>query len=110
MGDYALQDAEMDSLTLPDSVTKLGYCTIYNIKRVTTIEIGSGLTNLGENTFRDCSMSTIIIHAVSVPTGTPVWTGTNVQHIYVPPQSVDAYKAASGWSNKASIIEAIQNS
>ena len=110
IGDYAFLNAEMDTLTLPDSVTKLGYSTIYNIQRVTTIEIGSGLTDLGSNTFRDCSVSTIIMHAVNVPSGTPNWTGCRPQHIYVPPQSVDAYKAAPGWSNKQSIIEAIQNS
>ena len=36
-----------------------------------------------------------------------LFTDTPIQHIYVPAAAVDAYKAAEGWSDYASIIEAI---
>ena len=78
--------------------------------QVTNYIIGSDVTNIGAFAFYDCtSLTSLTCNATTPPTlGYDVFgVCNNLSHIYVPAESVDAYKAASGWSDKASIIEAI---
>lgn len=52
-------------------------------------------------------LKTVYCRAITPPSVTMPFTSSNVDVIYVPEESVDAYKAASGWSDYASIIQAI---
>ena len=123
----------LTSITIPDSVTSIGYnafnncaslssCTIgsgvteigpqafYQCRRLSSVTIGSGVTSIGAAAFRICSdLTSITVEATTPPTlGSNVFD-TNINFIiYVPSESVDTYKAASGWSNYASKIQAIQ--
>lgn len=70
----------------------------------------STLTSIGSRCFMNCNhLATITCNATTPPTlGGSALSGTTLlTHIYVPAASVDTYKAASGWSSFASIIEAI---
>jgi hypothetical protein len=80
-----------------------------NCKSATNLSIGSGVTSIGDGAFRNCSgLTSATITAVNPPTlGTNTFTSTNNCPIYVPSGSVDAYKAASGWSDYTSRIQAI---
>lgn len=74
------------------------------------VTLPSTLTTLGQRAFYQCyALETVICKAVTPPTiSSQSLPGTSyVQHIYVPAESVDTYKAASGWSSYASKIEAI---
>jgi len=61
------------------------------------------------NGFNGCSsLEEITIYATTPPSYSGTFTGcSKLAHIYVPAESVEDYKAASGWSSWSSKIEAI---
>jgi hypothetical protein len=61
--------------------------------------------------FHSCTgLNSITCEAITPPTlGDFVFIETNNCPIYVPTASVNTYKAASGWSDYASRIQAIQS-
>ena len=74
------------------------------------VDLPSTLTTIGTRAFRDCNhMTTLTCRATTPPTfGSYALTNTSaLTNIYVPSDSVAAYKAASGWSGFASKISAI---
>ena len=100
----------LTSVTIPDSVTNIGNRAFANCSGLTSINIPSGVTSIGHNAFYQCSsLTSITVEAINPPTlGNSVFANTNNCPIYVPSASVNAYKAASGWSTYASQIQAIQ--
>ena len=80
------------------------YCT-----SLASIEIPNSVTNIENGAFYNCtSLSSVTVEATNPPTlgGSTFGIDANLT-IYVPAESVDTYKAASGWSNYASKIQAI---
>ena len=79
--------------------------------RLTKVILPDTITYIGWEAFSGCtSLVTLICNATTPPSiqtnsliGTPIASKTGT--IYVPDASVDAYKAASGWSNYADIIK-----
>ena len=78
------------------------------------VRFGPNLTTIGGTVFFWMSMGTnatfdLYCEAITPPTmGTnSLGEGCHPTHIYVPYQSVSAYKSADGWSNYESVIEAI---
>ena len=97
------------SIVIPNSVTTISnsvfnYC--YSLKNVS---IGNSVTSIGNNAFSNCSkLTSITVNAVTPPTiGSNTFNNTNNCPIYVPSESVNAYKSASIWSDYASRIQAI---
>lgn len=74
-----------------------------------SVVLPSTITNLAQWTFFNCtSLTTVTIYATAPPTFDRAFQGcSNLSAIYVPAGSVNAYKAASGWSGYSSIIQAI---
>ena len=114
------------SITFPNSITSIGSSRFADdsafagCSSLTSIDIPSGITNIGNGAFVDCSgLTSITINAItppnlvaaaSMPVG-HIYTNFNYTNdcpIYVPSESVAAYKSASGWSTYASRIQAIQ--
>ena len=50
----------LTSITIPDSVTSIGYSAFSNCNRLTTITIPDGVTSIGAYAFLDCTRLTII--------------------------------------------------
>lgn len=75
----------------------------------TNFTIGPNCTSIGRYLFYDGSVTNLYVQAITPPTlgGNFGSSTSNVSHIYVPADSVTAYKSASGWSTFANIIEAI---
>lgn len=71
--------------------------------------IGPDCTSIGNTIFAAYGVTNLYVLATTPPTlGSNFKSGnTGADHIYVPAESVDLYKAANVWSNYASIIEAI---
>lgn len=97
------------SITLSDTITTIdggafNYCS--NLQNLT---LGSGLTKIGLDTFEVCtSLTTITCKAVVPPTlGIYVFYMAPINVIYVPSESVEAYKADSKWGAWADKIQAI---
>lgn len=81
----AFQSSGIVSITLPDTITTYGGGLFYNCRRLQEVIIEAATPpTFGANMFLNC---------------------TALTGIYVPDASVEAYKAASGWSAYASIIK-----
>lgn len=61
IGDYMFTAMALDSLTLPESVTSLGFQSISYCPSLTTVTIPSGVTSLGSWTFLGCSHLTSVV-------------------------------------------------
>ena len=102
----------LTNLVIPDTVTTIIQSSITSNANLTDITIGSGVTSIGNAAFGfDDSLVNFTIKAVTPPTAGEAmfYECDNLSKIYVPAESVNAYKAASGWSTYASKIEAIPN-
>ena len=122
------------SVAIPNSVERMYGFTFRYCSSLTNVTIGSGITNIDMNNFEGCSsLSNITIPSgvtsigfnafdgcsgltsVTVEATTPPTLGSSAfdnnasgRKIYVPADSVNAYKAASGWSTYAADIEPMQ--
>lgn len=92
-----------------NGVTQIGKYAFYNAKGFTSITVPSSVSSIEYAAFQNCSgLTSITVDRATPPTiSLKVFDGTNNCPIYVPSESVDAYKAASGWSSYASRIQAI---
>ena len=117
IGSYAFEYCNsLISINIPNGVTSIGMDAFSYCSSLTSITIPSSVTQIGVPTgiiytvFSGCSQ----LASVTVEATTPPFlsreafknTSSNLV-IYVPAGSVDTYKAASGWSNYASKIQAI---
>ena len=125
----------LTSIDILDSVTSIGICAFKDCSGLTSCTIGDGVTSIGNDAFQNCSSLTICtigsgvtiidgyafqncsgLTSVTINATTPaelgrnVFDNTNNCQILVPSQSVETYKAASGWKDYASRIQAIPNS
>ena len=102
---YALK-----SIVIPNTVTNIMGMALCDCTSLTTITIPAGVTTIGMQAFDGCtSLTSITCLPTTPPTlnNTNQFNATNNCPIYVPAESVAAYKAASGWSTYASRIQAI---
>ena len=99
---------KLTSLDIPSNISSIGSGAFESCTGLTSLVIPSNVLSIDNKAFSKCSGLT----SVTVESTTPPKLGSYVFNytscpIYVPPESVDAYKAASGWSNYASRIQAI---
>lgn len=100
----------LTSIAIPDSVTSIEDAAFLTCSGLTNVTIGSGVTNIKIAAFQACSnLSSVTVEATTPPTlGTEVFiNNASGRKIYVPSESVNAYKAATNWSDYAADIEAI---
>ena len=118
IGSYAFSGSDLTNLVIPDSVTRIGSWILsfagaekYNLK-LESIVIGSGVTSIGEYAFvitGNHALTSITINAATPPSITSnSFDETNYCPIYVPCNSVEVYKSASGWTRYADRIFGIQ--
>jgi len=99
----------LSSVTIPSSVTSIGGSVFRECSTLTSVEIPSGVTSIDTYAFENCSgLTSIMLLSTTPPSlGDMVFDNTNNCPIYVPCESVEAYKASSTWSTYASRIEGI---
>ena len=105
--------SSLTSVTIGDNVTFIGGYSFWHCSGLKNVTIGSGVTYIEGGqispAFGHCSsLESFTIKAVVPPsTGIYLFRWAAGCPIYVPSQSVEAYKAASGWSAFAGRIQAI---
>lgn len=108
--DYTFNNCPLlTSINIPNNVITIGN-SVFLSSKLSNVIIGNGVTSIGNTCFAGCdSLTSVTIQAISPPTlGSSVFAGTSQNLvIYVPSESVDTYKEASGWSDYASKIQAI---
>lgn len=108
IGDYAFwYCSNLTSVTIPDSVTSIGSYAFRGCRNLDSVTIPDSVTSIGNNTFSNCiSLTSVYCKAVTPPTGGSNMFGNNAsgRKIYVPTESVEAYKSANGWSEYADAI------
>ncbi len=109
IGDYAFSDCSgLSSIELPESVTSIGKFAFSGCTGLTGIKIPNSVTSIGDQAFSSCSTLTYISCLAKTPCaiGSQAFNNTNTCPIYVPEESVDAFKVAEGWSDYADRIQA----
>ena len=104
---YAFEGcSSLTSITIPNSVTVIKEYTFSNCTSLTSITIPSSVTCIARYAFEGCSSLTSITCEASSP---PLcydyaFCGVNTSiTVYVPANSVGAYKVARGWKNFTNI-------
>ena len=104
--------AGLTEYTIPDSVTTIGEWAFYDCSSLESVTIGDSVTSIGYGAFANCSgLSSVYCKATTPPVALisfGYWgafdDNASGRKIYVPMESVEAYKTAEGWSNYSSYI------
>lgn len=103
----------LKDITLPNSVTYIGDCAFLECTAMTTFTIPESVTKIGDSYGQIFYHCTNLVSVYCKATTPPTWgyyassvftDNAPDRKIYVPTDSVDAYKTASGWSSLASDI------
>lgn len=112
IGDFGFAASKnLKDVIIPNTVQTIGNGAFESCNSLSSVTIGSCVTSIGNAAFSKSSgetqLNSVTILAVIPPTiVTNTFGGSNCP-IYVPAQSVETYKTASGWSTYASRIQAI---
>ena len=101
--------SKLASVTIPNSVTSIKYSAFSQCSGLTSVTIPNSVTSISQGAFEYCSaLTSVTIQATTPPSlGSYAFEETNNCPIYVPAESVDAYKTATNWSSLADRIQAI---
>lgn len=101
----------LSSIELHDGITEIATSAFQYCGNITSIVIPSTVTMIRGYSFQNCiSLISVTVNSVTPPNISSASVFTNNaegRKIYVPAQSVTAYKSTAGWSIYADDIEAI---
>lgn len=106
IGDYAFNGCSMlTSVVIPDNVESIGYYTFMFCRSISYISIGTGVRSSSDNCFYFCSdIKTVICKLTEVPDSW--WFDRDYPDatLYVPAESLDAYKEHYMWNIFGTIL------
>ena len=105
-------NSNITNVVMHDNVTTIGGRAFQGCSNVESVTLGSGIKEIHYDVFASCpNLKTVYCKATTPPLANPEsdgWKSFNSNAtgrlIDVPTASVDAYKAADGWSDYASDI------
>ena len=132
IGNYTFASNAIESVTIPSGVTSIGDSAFYSCQKLTDVEIPSSVTKIGLSAFNTCKaltsitipasvesiggsvfryckkLTSVTVLAVNPPTlGAKTFDNNDkaLEAIYVPKDSVDAYKEAANWSTYKDFVK-----
>lgn len=100
--------ASLLEITIPNSITSIGDYAFARCSSLTSIAIPNSVTSIGEGAFSRCSsLTSVTCEATTPPTLGSNNNLSNVTAVYVPAESVEAYKTAASWSYYSNKIQAM---
>ena len=100
----------LNSITFRNGLISIGALAFFDCFSLTSIIFPESITNIGESCFETCEHIGSVTVKASVPPilGAAAFeNSSSIITIYVPSESVNTYKAASGWSSYSDRIQAI---
>lgn len=100
----------MKSIKLPESLRSIEKWGFLRCANLTEIVLPQNVENIGDYVFIGCTSLTKVYSKSLTPPYAPNYydgmfpNSTNLEHIYVPIESVELYKKASGWEMSAEKI------
>ena len=99
----------LNSVIIPNSVTTIDDLAFYNCSAMTFVTLGSGVKSLGDKAFYNCTALKYVTCMAKVPptmdANTCFMSSTyNTASLYVPRQSLSAYKVADWWRMFITIV------
>ncbi|MBP3423770.1 MAG: leucine-rich repeat protein [Alistipes sp.] len=97
----------LTSVTIPDSVTSIEQYAFYDCDSLTSVTIGNSVTSIKQVAFAHCDS---LKEVYCKPTTPPSLSSDGFNYllssakIYVPSESVDIYKSATGWKTRVNQI------
>ena len=96
---------ELETVVISDNVKEIGVHTFYTCKKLKTVYIGKSVTKIGMSAFEYDFLLSTIYSANPIPPTVHSTSFGNAQYnmvprtatVYVPMESVEAYKTASVW-------------
>ena len=126
LGERAFKSCKgLTKVVVPDACTMLGKEAFRECAALTSIDLGSGVSSIGDNALRETAITTLVIpqsatglgkkitekcksltriecHAIVPPKLESV--SNNKVELYVPAESVNAYRSAKNWKNFKTIL------
>ena len=99
--------SSLTSVTIGNNVTSIGNYAFYDCSSLTSITIPDGVVSIGQSAFYNCSsLTSVYCKSTTPPTGgwDMFYNNAFGRKIYVPRNSVNAYRSVSGWSEYYSDI------
>ncbi|MBR4846464.1 MAG: leucine-rich repeat domain-containing protein [Bacteroidaceae bacterium] len=97
---------KLTTINIPEGVTSIGEQAFYDCSSLTDITIPKGVTSISSSAFEGCSSLTSVTCEAKIPPTTVGNTFNEVSKsipVYVPANSVEAYKSAEHWSEFTNI-------
>ena len=110
IGDYVYSGCtSLKSVIISDNIFRIGERMFYNCTSLSSIVIGENVSIIGYYAFTNCPLKDVYCRPTTPPTASDFYIfGADVNNvslkIYVPTESVDAYKASSKWGRYESLI------
>ena len=101
IGKESFQGAIMTELTLPDTLTHIGYAAFYNCKNLEKVNMGKGVKVLERSAFNNCSkLEEVLLPEGLIEIGERAFRNTALHDIYIPSSVViiadDAFDGCEG--------------
>lgn len=106
----AFMDSSAESIVIPNTVTVVNGNAFQGSWKLTSIKFGTGVKSIGGGVFTKCNaLADLYFYSATPPTaGYATFMNVSfIQNIWVPAESLEAYKTASRWSDMASKIQAM---